>query len=49
MQPLTGLRHSTPHRPRSVVLCLSGHDHPGGYACIQHVHFVTVEAMLEGE
>ena len=29
-------------------LVLSGHDHMGGYAQHGHVHFVTVEAMLEG-
>ena len=32
-----------------VRLVLSGHDHMGGYAQHGHVHFVTVEAMLEGE
>ena len=31
-----------------VRLVLSGHDHMGGYAQHGHVHFVTVEAMLEG-
>lgn len=30
-------------------LVLSGHDHMGGYAQHGRVHFVTVEAMLEGE
>ncbi|KAA6427520.1 MAG: hypothetical protein FRX49_02183 [Trebouxia sp. A1-2] len=30
-----------------VRLVLSGHDHMGGYAQHGHVHFVTVEAMLE--
>ena len=30
-------------------LVLSGHDHMGGYAQHRHVHFVTVEAMLEGK
>ena len=29
-------------------LVLSGHDHMGGYAQHEHVHFVTIEAMLEG-
>ena len=29
-------------------LVLSGHDHMGGYACIQGKHFVTLEALLEG-
>lgn len=33
----------------SVRLVLSGHDHTGGYAQRGHIHFVTVEAMLEGE
>lgn len=33
---------------RCVVLALAGHDHEGGHAVIKHVHFVTVEAMLEG-
>ncbi len=32
-----------------VRLVLSGHDHMGGYAQHGHVHFVTVEAMLEGK
>ncbi len=32
-----------------VRLVLSGHDHIGGYAQHDHVHFVTVEAMLEGK
>ena len=32
-----------------VRLVLSGHDHMGGYAQHRHIHFVTVEAMLEGE
>ncbi|KAK9838820.1 hypothetical protein WJX74_003943 [Apatococcus lobatus] len=31
-----------------VKLVLSGHDHMGGYACIQGKHFVTLEALLEG-
>ena len=31
-----------------VRLVLSGHDHIGGYSQQGHVHFVTVEAMLEG-
>ena len=31
-----------------VTLVLSGHDHIGGYACIQGKHFVTLEALLEG-
>ncbi|KAK9838821.1 hypothetical protein WJX74_003943 [Apatococcus lobatus] len=30
-----------------VKLVLSGHDHMGGYACIQGKHFVTLEALLE--
>ncbi|KAK9848481.1 hypothetical protein WJX84_012363 [Apatococcus fuscideae] len=30
-----------------VTLVLSGHDHIGGYACIQGKHFVTLEALLE--
>ena len=29
-------------------LVLSGHDHIGGYAQHGHIHFVTLEAMLEG-
>ena len=32
-----------------VRLVLSGLDHMGGYAQHGHVHFVTVEAMLEGK
>lgn len=28
---------------------LSGHDHIGGYRCVEGVHFVVVEAMLEAE
>ena len=31
-----------------VRLVLSGHDHVGGYAQHGRIHFVTVEAMLEG-
>lgn len=31
-----------------VPLVLSGHDHPGGYACVEDTHFVTVHGMLEG-
>lgn len=31
----------------AVVLCLSGHDHEGGYSCINGKHFITLEAMLE--
>ena len=33
----------------AVRLVLSGHDHIGGYAQHGHIHFVTVEAMLEGK
>ena len=29
-------------------LVLSGHDHIGGYVQHGHIHFVTLEAMLEG-
>lgn len=34
-------------KSHSVVLCLAGHDHVGGYQCIDEVHFVVIEAMLE--
>ena len=32
----------------SVAFVLTGHDHLGGYACIEDTHFVTLEAMCEG-
>ena len=32
-----------------VVLALAGHDHMGGYKQHGNVHFITLEAMLEGE
>ncbi len=28
-------------------LFLAGHDHMGGYACIEGRHFITLEALLE--
>ena len=28
-------------------IALAGHDHLGGYACIDGRHFVTLEALLE--
>ncbi len=31
----------------ALRLALAGHDHVGGYACIDGRHFVTVEALLE--
>ena len=31
----------------AVAVCLSGHDHHGGYARQGLTHFVTLEAMLE--
>ncbi|XP_024533152.1 manganese-dependent ADP-ribose/CDP-alcohol diphosphatase-like isoform X1 [Selaginella moellendorffii] len=31
----------------AFVLFLCGHHHPGGYACINGKHFVTVQAILE--
>ena len=31
-----------------VRLCLAGHDHEGGYACHDGVHWLTMPAMLEG-
>lgn len=34
-------------KSHSTVLCLAGHDHIGGYKCVDEVHFVVVEAMLE--
>jgi hypothetical protein len=35
-------------RSTTVRLVLSGHDHMGGYAVVDKVHFVTLEAVLEG-
>lgn len=32
---------------RSTALVLAGHDHVGGYACRNGVHYVTVQAILE--
>jgi hypothetical protein len=34
---------ASPH----VVLALSGHDHIGGYACNQGLHFVGFEGLVE--
>lgn len=34
--------------PGVVAVALSGHDHMGGYALVEGVHYVTLEAMLEG-
>ena len=34
-------------KPSPVVLYLAGHDHEGGYAVAEGVHWVTVEAMCE--
>lgn len=33
----------------AVALVLAGHDHVGGYACHDGIHWLTLPAMLEGE
>ena len=38
------LLHAT---PGLVALCLAGHDHVGGFACVNGVPHVTLEAVLE--
>lgn len=30
-------------------IALAGHDHIGGYACIEGRHFVTVDGLLEAK
>lgn len=30
-----------------MVLVLSGHDHEGAYGCVDGVHFLVPQAMLE--
>ena len=31
----------------AVVLAFNGHDHMGGYSCLDGVHFIGLEGMVE--
>lgn len=35
------------NKSASVVAVFSGHDHPGGYACVAGKHYIIPEAVLE--